>query len=376
VNKNSEQSRLASQPTAVHSQNSRDAGHTAKTASQYPTAIRDENELDDLLTRPSPALTEFVRSLSSPLLILGAGGKMGPTLAVLAKRAAQATGHKLDVIAVSRFSDELSRRWLEEKGVSTVSADLFSRDAVNKLPDAANVIYLVGLKFGTQENPSLTWAANTIVPAHVSERFPKSRLVALSTGNVYPLVPAGGDRAKESHPLTPLGEYANAAVARERIFEYFAQKNGTPVALIRLSYAVELRYGVLVDIARKVHAGESIDLTSGFFNCIWQGDANEMILRSLALTNCPATAINLTGTSVLSVRDVAEQFGKLFDRPAKLVGTEADTALLSNTEHMCQKLGNPKTPMNAVIRWTAGWIKDGGRLLNKSTHFEVRDGKY
>ncbi len=361
---------------AVDSKTSGLAGPAAKSTAQFPISVRGENELEELLTQPSPALADFVPSLSGPLLILGAGGKMGPTLAVLAKRAAEAAGHKLDVIAVSRFSDESSRRWLEAKDVSTVSADLFSRDAVQKLPDAANVIYLVGLKFGTQENPSLTWAANTIIPAHVSERFPKSRLVALSTGNVYPLVPVRGERAKESHSLTPLGEYANAAVARERIFEYFSRKNGISIALIRLSYAMELRYGVLVDIARKVYAGESIDLTSGFFNCIWQGDANEMILRSLALTKSPATAINLTGTSVISVRDVAEQFGKLFDRPAKLVGTEADTALLSNTKLMSQKLGNPPTPMDAVIRWTAGWIKDGGRLLNKSTHFEVRDGKY
>jgi uncharacterized protein YbjT (DUF2867 family) len=321
-------------------------------------------------------LAEFIRSVSSPLLILGAGGKMGPTLAVLAKRAADLAGHPLKVIAVSRFSDAASRQWLESRGVSTLSADLLDREAVRALPDAEDLIYLVGLKFGTRYNPALTWAANTLPPAHVAERYPRSRLVALSTGNVYPVVPVASGGALEDHPLTPLGEYPNAAVARERIFEYFANKLGTRIALLRLNYALDLRYGVLLDIARKVQAGEGIDLGTGYFNCIWQADANEMILRSLSLASHPCAAFNLTGPSVLSVREVAAQFSKLLERPARLEGTESGTALLSNSGRLCRELGAPPTRMDTLIRWTANWVKSGGRTLNKPTHFEVRDGKY
>ncbi|MSU37297.1 MAG: NAD(P)-dependent oxidoreductase [Pedosphaera sp.] len=343
---------------------------------QSPDVIRDESELEACLTQPRPELVDFIRSVSSPLLILGAGGKMGPTLAVLAKRAAQRAGHPLEVVAVSRFSDEPSRQWLEFHGVSTVNADLLSRDAVQKLPDAGDVIYLVGLKFGTGDNPSLTWAVNTLAPAHVAERYAQSRWVALSTGNVYPFVSVRSGGAREAHALTPLGEYANAAVARERIFEYFGRKNGTSIALLRLSYAVEMRYGVLVDIARKVHAGEVIDVTSGYFNCVWQGDANEMILRALPLASNPPAAFNLTGPSVLSVRAIAAKFSELLNRPVTFVGRETDTALLSNTECLCEKINPPVTSLDTVLRWTAYWVKSGGRFLNKPTHFEVRDGKY
>jgi nucleoside-diphosphate-sugar epimerase len=340
-----------------------------------PDSIRNESELDDLLTRPRPELVNFIRSVTSPLLILGAGGKMGPTLAVLAQRAAALAGHRLEVVAVSRFSDESSRRWLESRGVSTISADLLAREAAQKLPEAGDVVYLVGLKFGTRQNPALTWAANTLVPANIADRYASSRLVALSTGNVYPLVSVESGGAREEHPLTPLGEYSNAAVARERIFEYFARKHGTRTALLRLSYAVELRYGVIADIARKVHAGEPIDATSGYFNCIWQGDANEMILRALALTANPPAVFNLSGPSV-SIRDLAAKFSELFGRPAEVVGTEAGTALLSNSERACEKLGPPPTAMDDIIRWTAHWVSNGGRSLNKPTHFEVRDGTY
>ncbi len=341
-----------------------------------PEIVRDESELDDWLTRPRPELVDFIRSVSSPLVILGAGGKMGPTLAVLAKRAAQLADHPLAVIAVSRFSDQAARQWLEHRGVATVSADLLSREAVQKLPDAANVIYLVGLKFGTRENPARTWAVNTLAPAHAAERYPQSRFVALSTGNVYPFVSVAGGGAREKDALTPLGEYANAAVARERIFEYFGQMHGNPMALLRLNYAVELRYGVLVDIARKVFTGEAIDVTSGYFNCIWQGDANEMILRALLLASSPPVAFNLTGPSVLSVRTIAARFSELLDRPVTFVGTESDTALLSNSECLSGIIGSAPTSLDTVLRWTANWVQNGGRFLNRPTHFEVRDGKY
>jgi nucleoside-diphosphate-sugar epimerase len=339
------------------------------------TRIRSEEDLDELLTRPQSSLCTDIRTVSSPLVVLGAGGKMGPTLAVLARRAAEAAGHALEVIAVSRFSDDASRAWLEARGVRTLRLDLMERESLACLPDSAHVVYLVGLKFGTSDEPARTWAMNTIVPAHVAERYPRATIVALSTGNVYPLVPVSSPGSAETDPLTPLGEYANAAVARERIFEFFARRNGTPLVLLRLNYAVDLRYGVLVDIARKVHVGEPIDLTMGYFNCIWQGDANDRILRALALAQSPPSALNLTGP-MLSVRNVARQFGELFGKPARLTGTEAETALLSNPARAFELLGPLPTPIDQVIRWTADWIQRGCRLFDKPTHFECRDGKY
>jgi nucleoside-diphosphate-sugar epimerase len=340
-----------------------------------PDSIQTEDELDELLTRPRPDLVAFIRTLSSPLVVLGAGGKMGPTLAVLARRAAEAAGHALDVVAVSRFSDDAARQWLEAKGVRTLSLDLLNRDAVARLPDSAYVVYLVGLKFGTASAPADTWAVNTLIPAHVVERYPHAAMVAVSTGNVYPLVRTPGSGSVETDPLTPLGEYANAAVARERMFEFFARRYGTPQVILRLNYAVDLRYGVLIDIARRVNAREPVDLTMGFFNCIWQGDANDMILRAFALVQSPPRVLNLTGP-VLSVREVALRFGQLLGKPARFTGTEADTALLSNPDRACTLLGQPPTPAELMIRWTAAWIEHGGRLLDKPTHFETRDGRY
>ena len=341
-----------------------------------PDLIRTEAELDEYLTRPSAALSETMRQLQSPLVVLGAGGKMGPSLAVLAKRAADAVGHGLDVIAVSRFSDPHSKRWLEDRGVSTCCADLLERKEVIGLPESLNVIFLVGLKFGTAQNPSLTWAVNTVVPALAMERYAHARLVALSTGNVYPMVSVNGPGAAEGHSRTPLGEYANAAVARERIFEYFSQKNGTAVSILRLNYATELRYGVIVDVARRIASREPVDLTNGFFNCIWQRDANEMILRSLGLAKAPAEAWNLTSPTKLSVRRIAEALGEFLAVPPAFMGKESETALLSDSNKLCAVLGEPPTPLDATLRWTAHWVKIGGRSLDRPTHFEVRDGRY
>ena len=341
-----------------------------------PEIIESENALDELMTRPRTELVEFVRTLSNPLLVLGAGGKMGPSLAVLAHRAAEAAQHKLEVIAVSRFSDKRSREWLEARGVRTVSCDLIEREALKQLPDSDNIINMVGFKFGTSGNPALTWAMNTLVPAHIAERFSTSRIAVLSSGNVYPLLEPRSGGAVETDSLTPVGEYANACVARERIFEFFSQKNGTAIVCLRLNYAVDLRYGVLLDIAEKVHAGRPVELSTGYFNCIWQGDANEFIIRSLELASAPSTALNLTGPAVLSVREVALQFGKSFGRPVQFVGAEAETALLNNPKRLCSILGNPPTSLETVIHWTAHWVTTGGRLLNKPTHFEVRDGRY
>jgi nucleoside-diphosphate-sugar epimerase len=335
-----------------------------------------EQELDEILTAPSEKLVSFMPRVQSPLVILGAGGKMGPTLAVMAQRAAEAAGHPLEVIAVSRFSDEASRRWLEDRKVRTVRCDLLDREATARLPDSANIVYLAGMKFGTARQPALTWAMNTIVPANVIERYRSSRLVALSTGNVYPLTPCEQGGARESHRLTPLGEYANAAVARERIFEFYAGRFNTPLALMRLFYAVELRYGILVDLGRKVIDGDPIDLTTGCFNCIWQGDANEMILRSLGLASVPGSAWNLCQPRVFRVRDVAADLGDLLGVAPLFKNSSENTALLGNASQICDALGAPGTSFDQVLRWTAEWLRGGGRTLGKPTHFEVRDGVY
>ncbi len=341
-----------------------------------PEGIEAEEQLHEFLTRPSAPLVEFIRNLTSPLLVLGAGGKMGPTLAVLAKRAAAAANHPLDVIAVSRFSDAGTRAWLERHQVKTLSCDLLEAPAVAMLPDAVNLVYMVGLKFGSTQNPVATWAMNTLVPARVMERYPSARIVALSTGNVYPLgaVNLGGSR--EDDPLTPLGEYANATVGRERIFEYYSRRHHASVALIRLFYAVELRYGVPVDVARKVHVGEPVDLTNGYFNCIWQGDANDMTLRALSLATSPPSVWNLCRPEIFPVRAIAMRFGELFGRAPQFTGTEAPTALLGNPAAICAQLGPPAMPLETMLRLIAHWVKQGGRSLGKPTHFEVRDGNY
>lgn len=342
----------------------------------YPERVETEEQLEELLTRPSPQLCEFIRTISSPLLVLGAGGKMGPTLALLARRAAVEAGHALDVIAVSRFATGRARSWLESHGIRTHSCDLLDRNALRALPEANNIVYLVGLKFGTARDPASTWAINTVVPSRVMERFFRARFAVLSTGNVYPFSSVKGGGALEGDPLTPVGEYANAAVARERIFEFHSREQGISVALLRLSYAVELRYGVLVDIAEKVYAGAAIHLANGWFNCIWQGDANDMALRSLALAEMPPSRWNLSLPQICSVRATANELGELMGREPRFEGVETDTALLANANRICERLGTPPTPMTRILRWVAGWVTRGGKNLGKPTHFEVRDGRY
>jgi nucleoside-diphosphate-sugar epimerase len=346
------------------------------TQTDLPACIESEGQLEDLLTRPSLALQDFVRRLASPLLILGAGGKMGPTLALLAKRAAEAAQVSLEILAVSRFADAPMSAWFNRHGIKTISCDLLDPLAVHRLPDAPNLIYLVGLKFGTAQNPSATWAINTIVPTRVAERFREARIVALSTGNVYPPSEVRRGGSCENDALTPVGEYANSAVARERIFEFHSRSQRIPVALIRLFYAVELRYGVLVDIARKVHAGAPIDLSNGSFNCIWQGDANEMILRALALAATPPSAWNLCRPEIYSVRAVATRLGELLERSPEFTGHESPTELLGNAAALCSQIGAPAVSLEKMLTWIASWIMQGGRDLGKPTHFESRDGRY
>jgi hypothetical protein len=341
-----------------------------------PTHIRTEAELDDVLTQPSAELIEFMKTLKGPLVVLGAGGKMGPTLCVLARRAAEQAGVDLEVIAVSRFSNQRHVDWLEKRSVRTVRCDLLQRDQVATLPDSPNVIYLVGRKFGTTGDPALTWAMNIFPPEYVVERYAGSRIVALSTGNVYPLVPVDSGGSHESDELIAVGEYANACVARERVFEYCSRLRSTPVCQIRLNYALDLRYGVLLDIARRVYNRQPVALSVGYVNCIWQRDANEVVLRALDLAAHPQRAINVTGAEVLSVRALAERFGELLDREVTFEGEEGRAALLSDASEMVRRFGRPSTPVDQVMKWTAEWIRNDGATLDKPTHFEQADGRY
>lgn len=341
-----------------------------------PALVDSEAALNELLSRPTPALIESIRRLQSPLLVLGAGGKMGPTLCVLARRAAEEAGHPLQVVAASRFNDLRARDWLEARGVRTLVADLLDPAAYATLPESPNVVYLVGLKFGTAQNPSTTWAMNTLVPWHTCQRFRQSRIVALSTGNVYPMSSADGRGSIESDALTPLGEYPNAAVARERLFEFESRRSGTPVTLLRLFYAMELRYGVVHDLAHRIHSGQPVPLGNGAFTCIWQRDANEMTLRSFELAQSPPSVWNLCQPSVFSTRAIAKRLGELLGREPRFEGSEAPTSLIGDASAICAALGAPGTPMEAILQWTARWVKGGGATFNKPTHFEVRDGRY
>lgn len=341
-----------------------------------PDIIADEAQLDDVLTSPSAVLCEFITKVKSPLVVLGAGGKMGPSLAVLAQRAALRANHPLEVVAVSRFSDQAAKAWLEKRQVKTIAADLLDTDSWKELPDSGNVINLVGQKFGTTENPGQTWVINTTVPSVACTRYKQANIVALSTGCVYPMLPVESGGATEETPIDPVGEYVNACLARERINEFHSTRDGIPMAIIRLNYAIDLRYGVLFDIASKIYAGESVDISMGHFNCLWQGDANDMIVRSLALCETPARPLNITGEATLSTRETALELGRLMDRDAKFESEEAPTCWLSNGARAFADLGKPPTPLDAMLRWIAHWVQSGGRSLGKPTHFEVRDGNF
>jgi len=342
----------------------------------FPEKITSEEQLEELLSRPSSEAVELFKKLDGDLIFLGIAGKIGPSLAHMAKRACDEAGVKKRIIGVSRFRNETERRQIESSGIETIAGDLLDREFVAGLPKVKNVFFLAGMKFGSMENLSMTWAVNTFMPALVAEHFSDSRIVAFSTGCVYPLVTVESGGSRETDLPLPVGEYAQSCLGRERMFEFGSKKSGTPVALIRLNYSVELRYGVLVDIAAKVKNNQPVDLSMGYFNVIWQGDANDVVLRAVGQTASPAFILNITGPETLSVREVAYEFGKLFGVEPKLIGEEADTALLSNSKRAYDLYGEPKVPVEMVIRWIAEWMKEEGRLLGKPTHFEVRDGKY
>lgn len=333
-------------------------------------------ELEDRLSQPTPAVVEMMRRLPGDIIILGVAGKMGPTLARMARRAADQAGTPRRVIGVSRFRENGARAALEAHGVETISCDLLDAAAVAALPDAPNVVYMAGMKFGATGQESLTWAMNTWLPGIVCQRYARSRIAAFSTGNIYGLVPATSGGSQEEDEPRPVGEYAMSCLGRERMFEHFSLVQGTPVSLIRLNYATDLRYGVLVDVALKVWRGEPVDVRMGYLNTLWQADANALSLLSLEKAASPAWRFNLTGPTRLSVRELAARFGSLWGKEARVEGIEAPDALLSNASRCFTELGPVTLPEDTLIEWVAAWIQNGGGLLGKPTHFESRDGKF
>jgi nucleoside-diphosphate-sugar epimerase len=338
--------------------------------------IRTTDQLEEFLSRPSQKDCAALRNLEGDLLILGVGGKMGPSLAVRARRAMDEAGLRKRVIGVSRFGDAALRANLERAGVETLAADLMDREALKALPDAANIVFMAGRKFGTQGAEHWTWAMNVLLPALAAERFKHSRFVVFSSGNVYPLRRIADGGATEDVGTDPTGEYAQSVRGRERIFQYYADQGGTASVLLRLNYAVEMRYGVLADIGRKVYERRPVDVTMGSVNVIWQGDANSVALRALALCSVPPAVLNVTGPETLPVRWIARRFGELLGVEPYLEGTEADSALLNDAGKCHSLLGAPEVSVADMMEWTAAWIRSGGPSLNKPTHFESRDGKY
>jgi len=346
------------------------------TQSPAGKTIQTVEQLEDLLSEPTQAVVEAMRRIPGDIILLGVGGKIGPSLARMARRASDIARVKRRVIGVSRFSDEGERRKLEAQGVETLQCDLLDEEAVDKLPMATNVIYLAGLKFGSSDRVATTWAMNTYLPSIICRRFRSSRIVAYSTGAVYGLsrVSAGG--STEGDAPEPVGEYAMSCLGRERMFEYFSRTANIPVALIRLFYACEVRYGVMVDLAQKIANDEPIDVSMGWFNVIWQGDNNAMTLLALEHAASPPFVLNITGPELLSIRDVATAMGERMDRKPKFSGAEQETTCAGNAAGAQKLFGLPCVNAERLMEWAVDWVKRGGEYLGKPTHFEVRDGRY
>ena len=342
------------------------------TRDTLPAVIAGVGALDDLLCRPAPALVADLGRVDGDIMILGVAGKMGPTVAALAKAASP--GRR--VIGVARFGAAAARRWLEARGIETLTCDLLDDAALAALPRSPNVVFMAGRKFGAEGDPALTWAMNTHVPALVAQAFRHSRIVAFSTGCVYPFVPVNGRGASEATPPGPPGEYAQSCVGRERMFEHFSRRHGTPGRLVRLNYAIDMRYGVLHDIATKVWRGEAIDVSLGHVNVIWQGDAAAQALRCLARCEVPASPINVSGHEILRVRDLAARFGERFGRAPVVTGSEQPTAWLTDTALAVDLFGPPVVDTARMIAWTADWVAREMPNLGKPTRYEVRDGRY
>lgn len=333
-------------------------------------------DLDKVMSNPSPALIQFMQELDGDIMLLGVGGKMGPSLAKLAMNAIQAAGVDKNVYGVSRFSEAGLQEELQSYGIKTIACDLLNDTALQSLPDVKNVIYMAGTKFGTTGKEHFTWVMNAYLPGRVAEKYSNSRIVVFSTGNVYPFTPVTYGGAHEGISPAPIGEYGQSCLGRERIFEHYSHKNGTPVMIYRLNYAIDLRYGVLLEIAKSLKAGRAIDLAMGHFNCIWQGDANEIAIRSLLATQSPANFLNVTGPETVSVKYAAQQLGQRLGIEPTFTGQESETALLSNAGKSMQLFGYPRVPLLQMFDWVAEWIEHGGSMINKPTHFQEREGKY
>ncbi|SDJ25760.1 NAD-dependent epimerase/dehydratase family protein [Salimicrobium halophilum] len=333
-------------------------------------------ELERFMTEPSEALLRDLGQTEGDIMILGVGGKMGPTLAKMAKRAVNQLGDDRKVIGVSRFSSVEKKEELERHGVETIACDLMDEASIDHLPFAANIIYMAGNKFGTTGNEPFTWAMNAYVPGRIADKFRDANIVAFSTGNVYPLTKVASNGCSEEHPVGPVGEYAQSCLGRERILEHFCHVNGTNMLLFRLNYAIDLRYGVLLEIAKQVYEGKPVDVTMGSVNVIWQGDANEYALRSLLHTDNPARVLNVTGPETLSVRWLAHQFAKEFGTTAIIASEEAEESLLNNAAKAHRLFGYPRVSAQDMIQMIAEWMKQGGKVSDKPTHFQEREGAF
>lgn len=335
-----------------------------------------EQMLDEMLVTPSEGLVEDIKKIDGDIMIVGAGGKVGPSMCVLAKNAIRKAGIEKRVIAVSRFTDEIATKFLNDNEIETVPMDLLEEGNVAKLENVKNIIFTAGRKFGTDGGEALTWAMNTYLPAEIGKKFKDSRIVVFSSGNVYPMMPLYSGGATEEIKPSPIGEYGMSCLGRERIFEYWCKKNNIPTLLFRLNYAVDLRYGVLYDIAENIMNDRPVSLNTAVFNCMWQQDVNEIAIRSLLHTAVPAAKLNVTGPEMVSVKAVAEKLGKLLGKEVTFTGEERDTAYLNNAGKAIQLFGYPKKGIDELVEMQADWILSGGRALGKATHFEERGGKY
>jgi dTDP-4-dehydrorhamnose reductase len=345
-------------------------------AEQLHDRIENVEQLESLLSEPTPGVVATMARLQGDLLILGVGGKMGPTLARMARRATDLAGVRRRILGVSRFSSGDQETLLHQHSIETIRCDLLDPAALERLPDAPNVVFMTGMKFGATGQAALTWAMNCTVPADVARKFRHSKIVAFSTGNVYGLSPVTLGGSLEADPLQPVGEYAQSCVGRERVLEHQSRTLGIPMAILRLNYAVELRYGVLVDIAQRVQSGETVDLTMGNFNALWQADANAMALQAFDQVASPPFVVNLAGPEMLSVRRIAEQFGRMFATTPLFSGAESADALLSNGQLGHHLFGYARVDMQRMIHWIADWLARGGATHGKPTHFENREGRF
>ncbi|WP_047983341.1 NAD-dependent epimerase/dehydratase family protein [Ornithinibacillus californiensis] len=333
-------------------------------------------ELEEIMTKPSQRLIDDLKQVNGDIMILGVGGKMGPTLAKLAKRAVDEAGLNTRIIGVSRFSSGNLQEELETSGIETIACDLLNEEELNQLPSVKNVIFMAGKKFGTMGNEHFTWAMNTYLPGRVAEKFADSNIIVFSSGNIYPFVDITKAGCTEETPTQPVGEYAQSCLGRERVFTYLSKKNNTPILLYRLNYAIDMRYGVLLEIAKQVFNDKPVDLTTGHVNVIWQGDANEYALRSLLHCSTDPAILNITGPETISVRWLAEEFGRHFNKEVTFVNSETPTALLNNAGKAHKLFGYPSTSLQQMVEWTADWLKNDGQMIDKPTHFQERQGAF